>query len=145
MQRILVGLDGSPYSRVVLHTAVLLAEKTGARLILFRAVSVPTEIPAHAFASPPGTLEGVMHDEASHALGDFAKEVPAEQLGGTRVGNGSAWRAICEAAKEEKVDLIVIGSQGYSTLDRLLGTVAAKVVDHADRSVLVVRRPVDET
>jgi nucleotide-binding universal stress UspA family protein len=37
------------------------------------------------------------------------------------------------------VDLIVIGSHGYDALDRLLGTTAAKVVNHADRSVLVVR------
>jgi nucleotide-binding universal stress UspA family protein len=37
------------------------------------------------------------------------------------------------------VDLIVIGSHGYGALDHVLGTTAAKVVNHADRSVLVVR------
>jgi nucleotide-binding universal stress UspA family protein len=36
-------------------------------------------------------------------------------------------------------DLIVIGSHGYGGLDRVLGTTAARVVNHADRSVLVVR------
>ena len=35
--------------------------------------------------------------------------------------------------------MIVIGSHGYDTLDKVLGTTAAKIVNHADRSVLVVR------
>jgi len=33
----------------------------------------------------------------------------------------------------------VIGSHGYGGLDRLLGTTAARVVNHADRNVLIVR------
>ena len=36
-------------------------------------------------------------------------------------------------------DLIVIGSHGFGTIDRILGTTAAKVVNHAERNVLVVR------
>jgi nucleotide-binding universal stress UspA family protein len=35
--------------------------------------------------------------------------------------------------------LIVIGSHGFSGIDRLLGTTAGRVVNHADRSVIVVR------
>jgi nucleotide-binding universal stress UspA family protein len=42
-------------------------------------------------------------------------------------------------ARELSVDLIAIGSHGYSPVDHVLGTTAAKVVNHADRSVLVVR------
>jgi nucleotide-binding universal stress UspA family protein len=34
---------------------------------------------------------------------------------------------------------VVLGSHGYSGFDRILGTTAAKVVNHCDRSVLVVR------
>jgi len=52
---------------------------------------------------------------------------------------GTAWDAICRVAQEEAVDLIVIGSHGYGALDRFIGTTAAKVVNHADRSVLIVR------
>jgi nucleotide-binding universal stress UspA family protein len=37
--------------------------------------------------------------------------------------------------------LIVIGSHGYGGLDRVLGTTAARVVNHALCSVLVVRPP----
>jgi nucleotide-binding universal stress UspA family protein len=49
------------------------------------------------------------------------------------------WDGICRAAIELDADLIVLGSHGYGALDRVLGTTAAKVVNHADRSVLVVR------
>ena len=52
---------------------------------------------------------------------------------------GVPWDTICTVAKEDNVDLIVIGSHGYDILDRIVGTTAAKVVNHADRSVLVVR------
>ncbi len=52
---------------------------------------------------------------------------------------GTPWGAICRAGKEHDVDLIVVGSHGYDAIDHVLGTTAAKVVNHADRSVLVVR------
>jgi nucleotide-binding universal stress UspA family protein len=35
--------------------------------------------------------------------------------------------------------MIVIGSHDYRLIDRIIGTTAAKVVNHADRPVLVVR------
>src|SRR5262249_52175656 len=70
---------------------------------------------------------------------EAAATVPPELLDGAYAQVGVAWDAICSAAREHDVDLIVIGSHGYGLLDRLLGTTAAKVVNHADRSVLVVR------
>ena len=51
-----------------------------------------------------------------------------------------ASRQILEAAREFDVDLIVVGHKGKSAIKRfLLGSVANRVVHHADRSVLVVR------
>ena len=118
MKRLLVALDGSPHAQNVLQAAVELAERTDGKLLLFRAVEVPVE---------------------STALADYTQEVPPERLEGARVGVGSPWRAICDAAVDANADLIVVGSQGYGTLDRILGTTASRVVNRADRSVLVVR------
>jgi nucleotide-binding universal stress UspA family protein len=56
-----------------------------------------------------------------------------------RVALGAPWEAVCSAAREVSADLILIGSHGYSGIDRLLGTTAAKIVNHADRPVLVAR------
>jgi nucleotide-binding universal stress UspA family protein len=139
MKRMLVALDGSPHASQVLATALDLAEKLDGKLILFRAVEVPVESTALAFSLPPGELEAQMQKAAEVALADYTQKVPPERLEGVRVGVGSPGSAICDAAKEANVDLIVVGSQGYGTLERILGTTASRVVNRADRSVLVVR------
>ena len=64
---------------------------------------------------------------------------------GTAVDIGTPWDAICRKATELQASMIVIGSHGYSGLDRLLGTTAGKVVNHADCSVMVVRDPAAAT
>jgi nucleotide-binding universal stress UspA family protein len=139
MRRILVALDGSPHAHQVLAAAIDLANHTDGKLLLFRAVEVPLESTALAFSMPPADLEAQMQKAAEAALADYTHQVPPERLEGARVGVGSPWRAICDAASEAGVDLIVVGSQGYGMVERILGTTASRVVNHADRSVLVVR------
>jgi universal stress protein F len=136
---ILVGMDGSPNARKVLAGARELAEKVGARLILFHAVSLPVGLPANAYSVSPIDLVELMTRTARQDLDEHARQLPPALLAGVRVEVGAPWQAVCDAAKAEKVDLIVVGSHGYGALDRLLGTTAGKVVNHADRSVLVVR------
>lgn len=139
MKRILVSVDNSPRASVVLAEAVELARRAGAKVRLFRAVGLPPDLPAQITLA---SSEGLMDSLLVHAKEDIerlAKEVPPDVLDGTFVHVGTPWDAICNAAVEHDVDLIVIGSHGYGGLDRILGTTAAKVVNHADRSVLVVR------
>ena len=141
MKKILVGLDGSPRQRGVLAAAVELARRTGSKLILFRAVSVPTELPPEAYLMAPDEVTKILERRAATALGEAAAGVPAEVIERLQVAIGAPWQAICGAAMEDDVDLVIIGSHGYDTLDRILGTTAGKVVNHADRAVLVVRAP----
>jgi nucleotide-binding universal stress UspA family protein len=138
-KKILVCLDGSPRAPGVLAAAVRLARATGSQVHLFRGVGVPPDVPAIAWSVAPGDLEGVLLGEAQKALEGVARHLPAELVAGTSVALGVPWQAICEASQRQDVDLVVIGSHGYGGADRLLGTTAAKVVNHADRSVLVVR------
>jgi nucleotide-binding universal stress UspA family protein len=58
---------------------------------------------------------------------------------GIHVHIGTPWDTICREATSLDCDLVVLGSHGYSGFDRILGTTAAKVTNHCDRSVLVVR------
>lgn len=139
MERILVALDRSSRAPAVLETAIDLARRTGARLSLLRAVTLPPELPMNLW---PVSGERVATDflEASKKeLAELAAKVPLAMLENSTVQLGVAWDTICAAAREEDVDLIVIGSHGHGLLDRILGTTAAKVVNHADRSVMVVR------
>jgi len=139
MKRILVGLDSSERAPAVLSAAVDLARLTGAKLVLLRGVGVPVELPVEAYRLSPASLSEVLQQEAQRGLEDLAKQVPPELLEASRVGVGSPWQVICEAAQELDADLILIGSHGFNVLDRVIGTTAARVVNHADRSVMVVR------
>jgi len=139
MQRILVALDGSPHQQRVLDAALALATKLQARMILFHAVSLPVPVPTQALALPPDRIGDMMADSSRQQLETLAATVPPPLLERVQVELGAPWRAVCDAAKEDRVDIVVIGSHGYSGLDRLIGTTAAKIVDHAPCSVFVVR------
>jgi nucleotide-binding universal stress UspA family protein len=139
MKRILVAVDGSPRQAAVVKLAREVAEKMGAQLTLFRAVGLPVEYPASILAVSPDTVGELLERSARAQLDALAQELPPALVAGVRVDLGSAWRTICDAARELKADLIVIGSHGYGGIDRLLGTTAARIVNHADRPVLVVR------
>jgi nucleotide-binding universal stress UspA family protein len=141
MKTILVGLDGSPRAKSVLATAIALARAQGARLILLRGVGLPPEVPRDFWQSTDDSLMDVLLKHARSDIDEQAAKVPSDLLDRTEVVMGSPWAAICETALKDKADLIVIGSHGYSGIDHLLGTTAAKVVNHARCSVLVVREP----
>jgi nucleotide-binding universal stress UspA family protein len=140
MKRILVCLDGSPSQSAVLDAAAELGEKMGAKLILFHAVAIPIHLPQQALAVPPADVGGLLSDMARQQLEELAQAKPGlvERI---QVEVGTAWRAVCDTAKADGVDLVVIGSHGYGGIDRLLGTTAAKIVDHAPCSVWVLRKP----
>ena len=138
-KRILVGLDGSPREKGVLQEAITQAERFDARLIPFRAVALPTELPAEALSVTPDALGGLLVDTARRQLQRLVEASPLRYFEPVHVQLGVPWRAICEAARRDEVDLVVIGSHGYGGVDRLLGTTAAKVVDHAPCSVLIIR------
>lgn len=139
MKKILVGLDGSPRQAALLASACRLAQSTGAKLVLFRAVSLPTELPPEAYLMPPDEITRVLERRAQVSLDEATADLPPSLVDSKRIAIGSPWQSICRAAQDCDVDVIVIGSHGYDTVDRILGTTAAKVVNHADRSVLVVR------
>jgi nucleotide-binding universal stress UspA family protein len=143
MKRILVGLDGSPRAPAVLGTALTIARAQGAKLTLVRTVGLPPDIPQDFWKTTDEPLLELLRRQASSYLDACATEVPAEMLTGCEVVVGVPWQALCDTAKRDQADLVVIGSHGYSGFDRLLGTTAAKVVNHATCSVVVVREPQD--
>lgn len=140
MKRILVGLDGSSRSAFVLEQAIAIARAQNAKVTLMRAVKVPHELSVE-MRSTWMAFEQAMFEDATADLVRWGNRVPADMLDGTAVDIGTPWDAICRKATELHATMIVIGSHGYGGLDRLLGTTAGKVVNHADCSVMVVRDP----
>jgi universal stress protein F len=141
MKRILVALDGSPRAPAVLAAAAQLAQLANAKLVLFRAIGMPPELAPDFLTIPPLRIEETLRSEAEAFLEQCATTVDRSLIEAITTATATAWDGIVRQARAVDADLIVIGSHGYGGLDRLLGTTAAKVVNHADRSVLIVRNP----
>jgi nucleotide-binding universal stress UspA family protein len=141
MKQILVGLDGSPRAPGVLAAALVMARAQGSKVHLIRSVGLPPDVPQDFWKTSDEPLLELLRRRAQSYLDQCATGVPPELLAGTHVIIGVPWQAICDAAQREHADAIVIGSHGYAGLDRLLGTTAAKVVNHATCTVVVVREP----
>ena len=141
-QHVLVALDGSAYSRAAMPTAIEVAKKFGASLLVLhvaehdrgRAVVYSTESPAEATRLVADALE------TARQAGIAAK---AEVFDAAA---GHVAKAIVEIAAVNEIDLIVMGSRGLSDIQGLLlGSVTHKVIQLAQVAVLVARGPIPIT
>ena len=141
VRRILVGLDGSPREPLVLAAAQDLALRFDASLRLVRAVGLPPEIPSEAWLDPRRSVKEYLESVAREGLERCANELcdALRSSCALEVVVATPWQALCLCAQAHEADMIVIGSHGYGGLDRILGTTAARVVNHALCSVFVVR------
>ena len=133
--KILIPLDGSALAEAALQHAIEMAD--GATLSLLRAAEADAR---SASDSPVAQLKALR--EAQENLRKSVKRF--EQKGLSRV-EANVWygppaAAIVEAARAQKVDLIVIATHSRSGLGRLgLGSVAEAVLRGTRVPVLVVR------
>ena len=139
MKRILVCLDASPRATFVLQTAANMAQKMGAKLVLLRSVGLPAEIDQEFYVHAAASMSDLLVDKARKDLDALSKDLPPGLVEGYDVHIGTPWDTICREAKARDCDLVILGSHGYSGMDRILGTTAAKVVNHCEVSVLVAR------
>jgi nucleotide-binding universal stress UspA family protein len=109
-----------------------------ARLTLIHVVTLP------AVVEPGFPIDPKPFEDAGLRVLENAKEIAKER--GIEVETvlettfGNAAQKILKVAEERKIDLIVIGSRGYSRLRNLLvGSVCDTVVRNAPCPVLVVR------
>jgi nucleotide-binding universal stress UspA family protein len=141
-QHILVPADGSQSSMAAGRTAVRLAALTRSRLSFIYIVDLSA---AEGFSRSSGQevaqVEGDLTASGQHSL-DFltrlAKEAGVESS--REIRTGEPHKEITDWAREQGVDLIVIGQIGRSGLQRILiGSVTEQVIEHAPCPVLVVR------
>jgi len=140
MKRILVAVDTSGISHVVVEQAVELARAMGAKIRLFHAVPAPTQIsPPGVFVAPPQFHVQEWVTSAEETLRDLEDSIPQELRDGIQVDIGNAADRVCETARTYCADLVVIGAHQYGLVARALGTTAARIVNRMDRPVFVVR------
>jgi nucleotide-binding universal stress UspA family protein len=138
--RILLGTDGSACSLRAARHAVYLAKSLGAELFALNAVDVANafHVGIH-FGDATAELERLGR-EALRVVGEIAaqKGVRCEEM----LVRGHPHAAIILAAEEVGADLVIVGSTGSTSVERvLLGSEAAKVLHYAKTPVLVVRDP----
>ena len=144
--RILIGVDGSPYSDVALEEVSRRTWPKGSEILVVHAFVLPLAAAPEVWALPPYYCERLDHICREQA--DAIVEAAVKKLSGlgdvvsvaSRTVLGSPESVILEAAESWKPDLIVVGSHGYPAWERLLlGSVSQAVVSHSKCSVEVVR------
>ena len=137
-KRILVGLDGSPRQPGVLARGAALARAEQAELHLCRAMTIPVSLPTVLWTLQGDEFESFLVEHGETELHHAAEGLPGPVAGiHCRIGHPAD--VLCELAEQVGADVVVIGTHGYNWIDRVLGTTAAKVVNRAPCSVLVVR------
>lgn len=150
--KVLVAVEASKYSHKALQQTFRLVNLSQAQLLILSVEEPIIMAPAASFA--PGILgedtgfsmqeEAEMlklEEERTQTALDWAEQA-CKQAGvqyTVRSEFGDPKHLICEVAKQEAADLIVVGSESHGFLERLLtGSVSDFVVNHAHCSVLVI-------
>ena len=121
--------------------AVLLAKSLNATVVVvYTAPSLSQYVGFHV---PPNTIEnfvGEIVTGAEKSMESFVAEHFAGVEAKGQVLIGYAAEEILNRAKEERADIIVMGTHGRKGIDRILfGSVAEKVVKNATMPVLTIR------
>ena len=144
INKVLVPIDFSDYSKSALRYAVNFAKSFNAEIILIYVVEpviYPPDFSMGQIAMPSINTE--WDDRAKDELQKLAK---SEIIGAVKVKTiiktGKPFVEIIETAKEENVDLIIIATHGRSGVEHILfGSTAEKVVRKAPCPVLTLREP----
>ncbi|HUX93479.1 MAG TPA: universal stress protein [Ignavibacteriaceae bacterium] len=144
IEKILVPIDFSDYSKNSLKYAVNFAQQFRAELFLIYVVEpviYPPDFSMGQIAIPTVDLE--MDKRAVEELDKLAKkEIPSEVKVNTIVKTGKPFIEIIETASDEKIDLIIISTHGHTGMEHILfGSTAEKVVRKAPCPVLTLREP----
>lgn len=140
LKQILIPIDFSDYSDQALRWGVSLAQKYGAQLLLLHVIpEVLEEVSARESAGEQLVIDLTAEVEAQ--LYEIARQGLKEGVAvDVRVADGEPADAILRMARQEKVDLIVMGTHGRTGLSHLLlGSTAEAVVRAAACPVFTVR------
>jgi nucleotide-binding universal stress UspA family protein len=145
-KRILVGLDGSEHGLRTAETAAQLAARLGAELHLLtvtRPYEVSLELQGYLETENLLGEPSYVLDEATQATVDKAKALAEQnkvQKILTVVREGKPATILVDYAKDNQMDLVVVGSRGVGELEAVFfGSVSQKVSQLADCSVLIVK------
>lgn len=143
IKNILCPIDYSVYSEMALKYAIEFAEKYQAKLYLIHVL----DIRVYDINDPDLYNVNIIDEETINKLRerllkcvneDAKNKISVEAI----IIQGVPFAEIIKAAKECKIDLIVLGTHGRTGLSHaIMGSVAEKVVRKAPCPVLTIRHP----
>ncbi|HVB38821.1 MAG TPA: universal stress protein [Vicinamibacterales bacterium] len=142
-RRIMLASDFSRASGKAFTTAVSLCRRLKARLILVHVLAPVTTAVAAEYVPPSvwDQLEASSHKWGKRRLDALTDKARRAGIGTTALLlRGDATETIVDAARRQRVDLLVLGTHGRTGLERMvMGSVAARVIGGAPCPVLTVR------
>ena len=141
-QHVLFAADFSDEALRVGERARDIARQQGAKLSLIHVIEdITISLSGGYELLPvlPDVPDEALLEEARKALGEMARRLETEGAAQWVVSAPSTRDGILDAAREQDVDLIVVGSHGRHGLALLLGSTANAVLHGAPCDVLAVR------
>ena len=144
LDKILVPTDFSDFSKPAVEYACAIAARFGSELHLLHVVPDPAMLVPEAAAFSVESMQAQAQSMAKDAAAQLEK-LPGDGWDNGKaiireVRVGTAFLEIIEYAKDQDVDLIVIGTHGRSALMHILmGSVAERVVRKSPCPVLTVK------
>ena len=146
-KHVAVGVDGSPTGLIAVREAAALVKQSGARLSLVTVVNIPTSA-LELVGAGREMIDEVVTDlskadqqEAEAACHEAGVEFKSYAIHQHR---GTPGRSMAQFARENGVDLMLVGAHGRGLpIGLYLGSVARWVAEHAPCSVVVIRAPED--
>ena len=118
--------------------AVALAKQNDAKIHLLTVIP-DFGMPVVGSFFPPDYAEKALQSSSDQLSALASEIIPGDLLAQVHTVQGSAYQEILNTAKQAGCDLIVMASHRPEMSDYLLGPNAARVVRHADQSVMIVR------
>jgi nucleotide-binding universal stress UspA family protein len=148
--KILLAVDGSAYSEAAIEEVGKRPWPPQSEIKIITAAETPLMVGMEPWAISPEyfeELEKSLREAGDAVIRDALKKL--KESGdktskiSTEIIQGPPRQVIVEEAEKWGADLIVMGSRGLGTWNRLLlGSVSSAVVHHAKCSVEIVRTPV---
>jgi nucleotide-binding universal stress UspA family protein len=136
--KILVATDGSDRNRAAVDEALRIGRECGSAVHAIYVIDA-SSLESAVSGGVSGDAWAVLQSEAATALAQIKAKAAGVNLE-TVILEGKPAAEIVKFAKEQKIDLIVIGTQGKKGIERLLlGSVAENVIRSAPCRVLVVK------
>ncbi|AQY52287.1 hypothetical protein PWEIH_10323 [Listeria weihenstephanensis FSL R9-0317] len=141
-KRILVTIDGSEQSNDAFQEAIRIAELENASLVFFTVIQeiMPNNEELYLSLDVRPEMDDVYKALAEKRLEEMTATIDSNLEYRNETTHGDPKRSIIQFAKENDIDLIVIGATGRGAFERkLVGSTTSYVVNHATCNVMVVK------